>query len=95
MDPSSLPKVFKDLLGAPLLMDIMNSLPLLLPDDTTLVLRILENLVKVGRFEMTILFLTAKDKTVMRKLWDDISATEELSINEETKLNALRSKYKL
>lgn len=32
-------------------------------EDTRLVLRILENLVKVGRFDMTILFLTAKDKT--------------------------------
>jgi hypothetical protein len=32
-------------------------------DDARLVLRILENLVKVGRFDMTVLFLTAKDKT--------------------------------
>ena len=31
-------------------------------DDARLVLNILENLVKVGRFDMTILFLTAKDK---------------------------------
>ncbi|XP_024364769.1 uncharacterized protein [Physcomitrium patens] len=95
MEPSSLPKIFKDLLGAPLLMDIMGCLPLLLPEHTGLLLRILENLVKVGRFDMTILFLTSKDKTVMRKLWEDILATEELSMNEETKLNALRSKYKL
>ncbi|KAG0621344.1 hypothetical protein M758_3G012800 [Ceratodon purpureus] len=95
MEPSLLPKVFKDLLGAPLLMEIINSLPLLLPEDARFVLRLLENLVKVGRFDMTILFITVKDKAVIRKLWEDLLATEELSINEETKLNALRSKYKL
>ncbi|KAG0590182.1 hypothetical protein KC19_1G078800 [Ceratodon purpureus] len=59
MEPSLLPKVFKDLLGAPLLMEIINSLPLLLPDDARFVLRLLENLVKVGRFAIVLVGLAS------------------------------------
>ncbi|CAK9881779.1 unnamed protein product [Sphagnum jensenii] len=95
MDPLSLPKLFKDSLGAPLLMEIIQSLPLLLQDNAGLVVNILENLSKVGRFSMTVMFLTVKDKAVMRQLWDNVLASPNVSEEEKDRLGALTPKYRL
>jgi hypothetical protein len=102
MDPLSLPKLFKDSLGAPLLMEIIQSLPLLLQDNAGLVVNILENLSKVGRFSMTVMFLTVKDKAVswicmavIRQLWDDVLASPNVSEEEQARLGALKPKYRL
>ncbi|CAK9234912.1 unnamed protein product [Sphagnum troendelagicum] len=95
MDPLSLPKLFKDSLGAPLLMEIIQSLPLLLQDNAGLVVNILENLSKVGRFSMTVMFLTVKDKAVIRQLWDNVLASPNVSEEEKDRLGALKPKYRL
>jgi hypothetical protein len=95
MDPLSLPKLFKDSLGAPLLMEIIQSLPLLLHDNAGLVGNILENLSKVGRFSMTVMFLTVKDKAVIRQLWDNVLASPNVSKEEQDRLGALQPKYRL
>ncbi|CAK9236093.1 unnamed protein product [Sphagnum jensenii] len=95
MDPLSLPKLFKDSLGAPLLMEIIQSLPLLLQDNAGLVVNILENLSKVGRFSMTVMFLTIKDKAVIRQLWDNVLASPNVSEEEKDRLGALKPKYRL
>ncbi|CAM6088883.1 unnamed protein product [Calypogeia fissa] len=93
MDPLSLPKVFKDSLGAPLLLEIIQSLELLFPDDAELAVQILENLTKVGRFNMTVMFLTSKDKTGLGHLWEEVfmKSPQEL----QTRLQDLRSAYRL
>jgi hypothetical protein len=95
MDPLSLPKLFKDSLGAPLLMEIIQSLPLLLQDNAGLVVNILENLSKVGRFSMTVMFLTVKDKAVIRQLWENVLASPNVSEEEKDRLGALKPKYRL
>jgi hypothetical protein len=95
MDPLSLPKLFKDSLGAPLLMEIIQSLPLLLQDNAGLVVNILENLSKVGRFSMTVMFLTVKDKAVIGQLWDNVLASPNVSEEEQDRLGALKPKYRL
>jgi hypothetical protein len=94
MDPLSLPKVFKDSLGAPLLLEIIQSLQLLFPEDPGLAVQILESLAKVGRFNMTVMFLTSKDKTGLGQLWQQVfmkSSPQDLQI----RLQHLRPVYRL
>ncbi|KAL3677740.1 hypothetical protein R1sor_020696 [Riccia sorocarpa] len=93
MDPASLPGVFKDSLTATVLVDIIRCLQLLFPDDASFAVQILENLTKVGRFSMTVMFLSAKDKSELGKLWDEIfmKASSEL----HPKLASLRATYRL
>ncbi|XP_057813142.2 uncharacterized protein LOC131027166 isoform X1 [Cryptomeria japonica] len=62
MDPSSLPKVFKDALSAPLLIDIIRCIKCFFMENLDFSLHSLENLTKVGRFDMTIMCLSSKDK---------------------------------
>ncbi|KAL2641766.1 hypothetical protein R1flu_009353 [Riccia fluitans] len=93
MDPASLPKVFKDSLSATVMVEIIRCLQLLFPDDASFAVQILENLTKVGRFSMTVMFLSAKDKSELGKLWDEIFM--KASPEQHPKLTTLRATYRL
>ncbi|KAJ7565475.1 hypothetical protein O6H91_02G062600 [Diphasiastrum complanatum] len=95
MDPLALPKLFKDSLGAPLLVDIIQTLGLLCSENLNLAIQILESLTRVGRFNMTILFLTPKDKAALKKLWDEVFTTGQIPIENLEQLESLRGKYRL
>eukprot|EP01018_Ginkgo_biloba_P035659 Gb_36182 [translate_table: standard] len=70
MAPASLPKIFKDALSAPLLMDIIRCVELFFMENVDFAVQFLESLTKVGRFDMTIMCLSSRDKAGM----GDISA---------------------
>ncbi|BFI14894.1 RNA polymerase II-associated protein 3 [Marchantia polymorpha subsp. ruderalis] len=93
MDPSSLPGVFKDSLGATMLVEIIRCLELLFPDDASFAVQILENLTKVGRFSMTVMFMSAKDKKDLCRLWDEVFMKS--SPDMHSALKSLRATYRL
>jgi hypothetical protein len=41
------------------------------------------------------MFLTVKDKAVIRQLWDDVLASPNVSEEEQARLGALKPKYRL
>eukprot|EP00854_Cymbomonas_tetramitiformis_P005126 gene5126-6235_t len=69
LTPTSLPKIFKDSLSASILCSLLRAILGFIstegrsePDDDDSLVALLEGLVTVPRFDMTVMFLTGKDK---------------------------------
>lgn len=91
--PTSLPKIFKDAVSAPLLMDIIRCVEHFFRENVDFSVQFLENLTKIGRFDMTIMCLSAKDKAALRQMWDEVFVNGTVPVDFQETLNRLRSKY--
>lgn len=91
--PTSLPKIFKDALSAPLLMDIIRCVEHFFMENADFAVQFLENLTKIGRFDMTIMCLSTKDKAALRQMWDEVFVNERVPVDLQEALNRVRSKY--
>ncbi|XP_059289013.1 uncharacterized protein LOC132042513 [Lycium ferocissimum] len=70
--PATLPRIFKNALSAPMLMDIVRCVATFFIEDMNLAIRYLENLTKVPRFDMIIMCLSSSDKSELFKIWEEI-----------------------
>lgn len=91
--PTSLPKIFKDAISAPLLMDIIRCVAHFFRENVDFAVQFLENLTKIGRFDMTIMCLSTKDKAALRQMWDEVFVSETVPVDFQEALKRLRSKY--
>ncbi|XP_069145799.1 uncharacterized protein [Solanum lycopersicum] len=91
--PAMLPRIFKNALSAPMLMDIVRCIATFFIEDMNLAIRYLEDLTKVPRFDMIIMCLSSADKSELLKIWEEIfcKVAEEHSAT----LGALRVSYGL
>ncbi|GBG61056.1 hypothetical protein CBR_g18648 [Chara braunii] len=97
VDPSTLPKTFKDALSAHLLCDIIAVIDecLLKTDDAARGIDILEKLTTVGRFDITIMFLSAQQKAKLRHLWEGSAKSVPISSELQDRLQSIRAKYRV
>jgi tetratricopeptide (TPR) repeat protein len=79
--PTSLPKIFKDVLSAPLLMDIIRCVEHFFMENADFAVQFLENLTKIGRFDMTIMCLSTKDKAALRQMWDEVFVNKRVPVD--------------
>ncbi|KAL3538275.1 hypothetical protein ACH5RR_001641 [Cinchona calisaya] len=91
--PTSLPKIFKNALSAPLLMDIIRCTASFATEDMGLAVEYLENLTKIPRFDMIIMCLSSTDKADLGKMWDEVFCKTTREYAEV--LSHLCSKYRL
>jgi tetratricopeptide (TPR) repeat protein len=71
----------KDALSAPLLMDIIRCVEHFFMENADFVVQFLENLTKIGRFDMTIMCLSTKDKAALRQMWDEVFVNERVPVD--------------
>ncbi|KAG5580915.1 hypothetical protein H5410_051542 [Solanum commersonii] len=90
--PAMLPRIFKNALSAPMLMDIVRCVATFFIEDMNLAIRYLEHLTKVPRFDMIILCLSSTDKSELLKIWEEICKEAE---EHSATLGALRVPYGL
>ncbi|KAK9084346.1 hypothetical protein Scep_030817 [Stephania cephalantha] len=91
--PATLPKLFRDALTAPLLIDIVKCISTFFPEETELAVELLDTLTKVPRFNMIIMCLTVADKDDLRKTWDEVFSAGAIPIECSEILNKLRMMY--
>ncbi|KAF2307309.1 hypothetical protein GH714_026241 [Hevea brasiliensis] len=92
--PSALPQIFKNALSAPMLIDIIKCVASVFIDDMNLAVKYVENLVKVPRFNMLLMCLSAADKADLVKIWDEVFCGEATPIEHAEILDDLRSKQR-
>ncbi|KAB2006000.1 hypothetical protein ES319_D11G310200v1 [Gossypium barbadense] len=93
--PSALPQIFKNAMSASMLVDIVKCVATFFREDVDLAIKYLENLTKVPRFDMLILFLSPTDKADLLKVWDEVFCNEASAIECAEILDYLRSVYGL
>ncbi|XVF57588.1 hypothetical protein PTKIN_Ptkin06aG0217400 [Pterospermum kingtungense] len=91
--PSALPQIFKNALSASMLVDIVKCVAAFFREEAELAIKYLENLTKVPRFDMLIMFLSPTDKADLLRLWDEVFCKEASPIECAEILNNLRSVY--
>ncbi|XP_006339935.1 RNA polymerase II-associated protein 3 isoform X3 [Solanum tuberosum] len=91
--PAMLPRIFKNALSAPMLMDIVRCVATFFIEDMNLAIRYLEDLTKVPRFDMIIMCLSSTDKSELLKIWEEIFCKE--AEEHSATLGALRVPYGL
>ncbi|XP_022745725.1 RNA polymerase II-associated protein 3 isoform X2 [Durio zibethinus] len=92
--PSALPQIFKNALSASMLVDIVKCVATFFSrEDVDLAIKYLENLTKVPRFDMLIMFLSPTDKADLVKVWDEVFCNEASPIECAEILDHLRSVY--
>ncbi|KAL9271547.1 RNA polymerase II-associated protein 3-like protein [Drosera capensis] len=91
--PNSLPRILKNALSAPILMEMVKCITTFFMEDTELAVKHLENLTKVSRFGVLILCLSSADKADLRRIWDEVFLGKATPIEYAETLDALRPKY--
>ncbi|XP_039048808.1 RNA polymerase II-associated protein 3-like isoform X1 [Hibiscus syriacus] len=91
--PTALPHIFKNALSASMLVDIVKCVATFFREEMDLAIKYLENLTKVPRFDMLVLFLSPKDKADLLKVWDEVFCSEATPIEYAEILDNLRSVY--
>ncbi|KAH9627086.1 hypothetical protein KSS87_023774 [Heliosperma pusillum] len=102
--PDALPDIFKNALTSPLLVDIIKCLSSLFTDETELVVKYLEKLTKVPRFDMIIMCLPSADKaegslvsficsTDVHRIWNEVFLSQATPIEFTELLSELQRKY--
>jgi hypothetical protein len=79
--PTSLPKIFKDALSAPLLMDTIRCVEHFFMENADFAVQFLENLTKIGTFDMTIMCFSTKDKATLRQMWDEVFVNKRVPVD--------------
>ncbi|KAJ8498287.1 hypothetical protein OPV22_008839 [Ensete ventricosum] len=92
--PHTLPQIFKNALSAPILVDIVKCIGTFFKEDTELAISLLDNMVKVPRFDMIIMCLSAKDHSEVQQVWDEIFSTRDIPVAHMEALARLRPKYR-
>ncbi|KAJ6794253.1 RNA polymerase II-associated protein 3 [Iris pallida] len=90
--PASLPQIFKNALSSSILIDIIKCTATFFKEDSELALSILENLVKVPRYDMLLMCLSAADHSELRRLWEEVFLLE-VPFELVERLNSLQPKY--
>lgn len=93
ISPTSLPQIFKNSLSASILVDIVKCTSTIFREETELAIAILDNLVKVPRFDMICMCLSSFDRTEMRQIWNEVFSAEAVPMHHVETLTRLRSKY--
>ncbi|KAG0478334.1 hypothetical protein HPP92_013053 [Vanilla planifolia] len=91
--PQELPKIFKNALSAPILVDIIRRTATFFRDDTVLAVNVLENLAKVPRFDMMVMCLSAMERAEIRSLWDEVFSSPQVQEDLKETLGRLKPKY--
>ncbi|OMO86278.1 Tetratricopeptide TPR-1 [Corchorus capsularis] len=91
--PSALPQIFKNALSSSMLVDIIKCVATFFREEVDLAIKYLENLTKVPRFDMLIMFLSSTDKADLLKVWDEVFCNEATPIECAEILDNLRSVY--
>ncbi|KAG0476681.1 hypothetical protein HPP92_013522 [Vanilla planifolia] len=91
--PQELPKIFKNALSAPILVDIIRRTATFFRDDTVLAVNVLENLAKVPRFDMMVMCLSAMERADIRSLWDEVFSSPQVQEDLKETLGRLKPKY--
>lgn len=91
--PASLPEIFKNALSSAFLIDIVKCTASIFRDDAELAVSILDNLVKVSRFDLIIMCLSPMHKSELRKIWAQTFLAETASTDKVEALRRLQSKY--
>ncbi|THU64485.1 hypothetical protein C4D60_Mb01t26950 [Musa balbisiana] len=91
--PHTLPQIFKNALSAPILVDIIKCIGTFFKEDTELAISLLDNMVKVPRFDMIIMCLSAKDHSEVQQVWEEIFSTRDIPVVHMEALARLRPKY--
>ncbi|KAL0918968.1 hypothetical protein M5K25_011022 [Dendrobium thyrsiflorum] len=91
--PSDLPKVFKNALSAPLLIEIIKCIATFFRDDTVFAVSMMNNLTFVPRFDMIIMCLSAMDRAELLRLWDEVFLYHQIQEDLRMVLVRLRPKY--
>nr|XP_009416278.1 PREDICTED: RNA polymerase II-associated protein 3 isoform X1 [Musa acuminata subsp. malaccensis] len=91
--PYTLPQIFKNALSAPILVDIIKCIGTFFKEDTELAISLLDNMVKVPRFDMIIMCLSAKDHSEVQQVWEEIFSTRYIPVAHTEALARLRPKY--
>ncbi|XP_009416296.2 uncharacterized protein LOC103996932 isoform X3 [Musa acuminata AAA Group] len=91
--PHTLPQIFKNALSAPILVDIIKCIGTFFKEDTELAISLLDNMVKVPRFDMIIMCLSAKDHSEVQQVWEEIFSTRDIPVAHTEALARLRPKY--
>ncbi|CAL9072841.1 unnamed protein product [Musa textilis] len=92
--PHTLPQIFKNALSAPILVDIIKCIGTFFKEDTELAISLLDNMVKVPRFDMIIMCLSAKDHSEVQQVWEEIFSTRDIPVAHMEALARLRPKYR-
>ncbi|GMI79390.1 Spaghetti, tetratricopeptide repeat 5 [Hibiscus trionum] len=93
--PTALPHIFKNAMTASMLVDIVKCVATFFREEMDLAIKYLENLTKVPRFDMLVLFLSPTDKADLLKVWDEVFCSEATPIECAEILDNLRSVYGL
>ncbi|XP_064993377.1 uncharacterized protein LOC135629631 isoform X3 [Musa acuminata AAA Group] len=91
--PHTLPQIFKNALSAPILVDIIKCIGTFFKEDTESAISLLDNMVKVPRFDMIIMCLSAKDHSEVRQVWEEIFSTRDIPVAHTEALARLQPKY--
>ncbi|CAN1161616.1 RNA polymerase II-associated protein 3, partial [Linum perenne] len=91
--PSALPRIFKNALSAPVLIDIIKCVSTFFKDDVDLAVKYLENLTKVPRFSMLIMSLSTSDRTVLHETWNEVFCSKATPVEYAEILDSLRPVY--
>ncbi|XP_020086573.1 RNA polymerase II-associated protein 3 isoform X1 [Ananas comosus] len=92
--PSTLPQIFKNALSAPILIDIIKCTATFFREDTEFAVSILDNLVKVPRFDMIVMCLSAKQRSAeLRRIWEEVFSIKDIAARQIEAINRLRLKY--
>ncbi|XP_020520546.1 RNA polymerase II-associated protein 3 isoform X2 [Amborella trichopoda] len=91
--PESLPQLFKNALSAPMLIEIIKCVAEFFREETNLAVNILDNLTRIGRFDMIIMCLSSKDKADLQRIWDEVVSSCAVTMEHAETLERLHSKY--
>ncbi|XP_020596748.1 uncharacterized protein LOC110036608 isoform X2 [Phalaenopsis equestris] len=91
--PSDLPKIFKNALTAHILVDIVRCIATFFRDDTSFAVSMINNLTNVPRFDLIIMCLSAVDRAVIDKLWEEVFSSNQIQQDLRQALVKLRPKY--
>ncbi|KAK1401787.1 RNA polymerase II-associated protein 3 [Heracleum sosnowskyi] len=91
--PVALPRIFKNSLSAPILIDIVRCIATIFNEEIAMSVKYLESLTKVSRFDIIIMCLPSTDKADLVKMWDHTFLNDGTPAEYAGVLSNLRSKY--
>lgn len=91
--PVALPRIFKNSLSAPILIDIVRCIATIFNEEIVMSVEYLESLTKVSRFDILIMCLPSTDKADLVKMWDHTFLNDGTPAEYVGVLSNLRSKY--
>ncbi|WOL18380.1 RNA polymerase II-associated protein 3 isoform X2 [Canna indica] len=91
--PPTLPEIFKNALSTPILVDIIKCIATFFKEDSELAVGILDNMTRVPRFDMIVMCMSARDRSEIKRIWEEIFSSTVVPAAHMEALTRLRSKY--